>query len=27
VLQGAEVKTIVLRAQDRMQTLKKPSGI
>jgi len=27
VLQGADVKTIVLKAQDRMQTLKKPSGI
>ncbi len=27
VLQGAEVKTIVLKGQDRMQTLKKPSGI
>ncbi len=27
VLQGAEVKTLVLKAQDRMQTLKKPSGI
>lgn len=27
VLQGAEVKTIVLKARDRMQTLKKPSGI
>lgn len=27
VLQGADVKTIVLRAQDRLQTLKKPSGI
>ncbi len=27
VLQGAEVKTIVLRAQDRLLTLKKPSGI
>jgi serine protease Do len=27
VLQGAEVRTIVLRAQDRMLTLKKPSGI
>ena len=27
VLQGAEVKTLVVKAQDRMQTLKKPSGI
>jgi len=27
VLQGADVKTIVLKAQDRLQTLKKPSGI
>ena len=27
VLQGADVKTIVLKAQDRMQTLKKPAGI
>ncbi|MFN3571623.1 MAG: S1C family serine protease [Polaromonas sp.] len=27
VLQGAEVKTIVLRAQDRLLTLKKPAGI
>jgi S1-C subfamily serine protease len=27
VLQGADIKTIVLKAQDRMQTLKKPSGI
>jgi len=27
VLQGAEIKTIVLRAQDRMLTLKKPPGI
>lgn len=27
VLQGADVKTIVLKARDRMQTLKKPSGI
>jgi S1-C subfamily serine protease len=27
VLQGAEVKTIVLRAQDRLLTLKKPTGI
>ncbi|RZJ25971.1 MAG: serine protease [Haliea sp.] len=27
VLQGAEVKTIVLKAQDRLLTLKKPSGI
>lgn len=27
VLQGAEVKTIVLKAQDRMLTLKKPAGI
>ncbi len=27
VLQGADIKTIVLRAQDRMLTLKKPSGI
>jgi serine protease Do len=27
VLQGADVKTIVLKGQDRMQTLKKPSGI
>lgn len=27
VLQGAEIKTIVLRAQDRMLTLKKASGI
>jgi serine protease Do len=27
VLQGADVNTIVLKAQDRMQLLKKPSGI
>ena len=27
VLQGADVKTLVLKAQDRLQTLKKPSGI
>jgi S1-C subfamily serine protease len=27
VLQGADIKTIVLKAQDRMQMLKKPSGI
>ena len=27
VLQGADVNTIVLKAQDRMLTLKKPSGI
>lgn len=27
VLQGAEIKTIVLRGQDRMLTLKKPPGI
>ncbi len=27
VLQGGEVKTIVLKAQDRLLTLKKPSGI
>jgi serine protease Do len=27
VLQGADVKTIVLKARDRMLTLKKPSGI
>jgi len=27
VLQGVEVKTIVLKAQDRLLTLKKPSGI
>lgn len=27
VLQGADVKTIVLKAQDRLRTLKKPSGI
>ncbi len=27
VLHGAEIKTIVLKAQDRMLTLKKPSGI
>ncbi len=27
VLQGADIKTIVLKAQDRMLTLKKPSGI
>ena len=27
VLQGADVRTIVLKAQDRMQSLKKPSGI
>ena len=27
ILQGAEIKTIVLRAQDRMLTLKKPPGI
>lgn len=27
VLHGAEVKTIVLRAQDRLLTLKKPSSI
>ena len=27
VQQGDEVKTLVLKAQDRMQTLKKPSGI
>jgi serine protease Do len=27
VLQGSEVKTIVLKAQDRLLTLKKPSGI
>jgi serine protease Do len=27
VLQGADVRTIVLKAQDRLQTLKKPSGI
>ena len=27
VLQGADVKTIVLKAQDRMLTLKKPPGI
>ena len=27
VLQGADVNTVVLKAQDRMLTLKKPSGI
>ena len=27
VLQGADIKTLVLRAEDRMLTLKKPSGI
>jgi serine protease Do len=27
VLQGADIKTIVLKAQDRMLTLKKPAGI
>ncbi|MEO8388855.1 S1C family serine protease [Polaromonas sp.] len=27
VLQGAEIKTIVLKAQDRMLSLKKPAGI
>ncbi len=27
VLQGADIKTIVLKAEDRMLTLKKPSGI
>lgn len=27
VLQGADVRTLVLKAQDRLQTLKKPSGI
>lgn len=27
VLQGSEIKTIVMKGQDRMQTLKKPSGI
>ena len=27
VLQGADIKTIVIKAQDRMLTLKKPSGI
>ncbi len=27
VLQGADIKTLVIKAQDRMLTLKKPSGI
>ena len=27
IQQGDEVKTLVLKAQDRMQSLKKPSGI
>jgi hypothetical protein len=27
VLQGADIKTVVVQPRDRMQTLRKPAGI